>query len=70
MIGIIPGSGAVISSLHRLRHREGFSKHPEKFGHGAVGGVAGPEAANNADSTGALVPMLALGTSPGRSPRS
>jgi putative tricarboxylic transport membrane protein len=38
-----------------------ISKHPEKFGHGAVEGVAGPESANNAASTGAFVPMLALG---------
>jgi putative tricarboxylic transport membrane protein len=38
-----------------------ISKHPEKFGQGAVEGVAGPESANNAASTGAFVPMLALG---------
>src|SRR6202008_3476841 len=37
------------------------SRHPEEFGKGAVAGVAGPEAANNAASTGAFVPMLALG---------
>src|SRR6059036_1038744 len=38
-----------------------ISKHPEEFGRGAVAGVAGPESANNAASTGAFVPMLALG---------
>jgi putative tricarboxylic transport membrane protein len=38
-----------------------LSKHPEEFGKGAVAGVAGPESANNAASTGAFVPMLALG---------
>ena len=38
-----------------------ISKHPEEFGKGAVAGVAGPESANNAASTGAFVPMLALG---------
>jgi len=38
-----------------------ISKHPEEFGQGAVAGVAGPESANNAASTGAFVPMLALG---------
>ena len=38
-----------------------FSRHPEQFGKGAVAGVAGPESANNAASTGAFVPMLALG---------
>jgi putative tricarboxylic transport membrane protein len=43
-----------------------LSAHPEKFGHGAIEGVAGPESANNAAATGAFVPMLALGlpTSP------
>ena len=43
----------------RLERR--LSKHPEQFGKGAVAGVAGPESANNAASTGAFVPMLALG---------
>ena len=45
-----------------LRHREASSrKHPEEFGQGAIEGVAGPEAANNASAAGTLVPMLALG---------
>jgi putative tricarboxylic transport membrane protein len=44
------------------------SKHPEKFGHGAIEGVAGPESANNAASCGALVPMLALGVPTGPVP--
>ena len=43
------------------RWKSGISKHPEEFGKGAVAGVAGPESANNAASTGAFVPMLALG---------
>ena len=38
-----------------------LSKHPEEFGHGAIEGVAGPEAANNASAAGTLVPMLSLG---------
>ena len=38
-----------------------LSKHPEEFGHGAIEGVAGPEAANNASAAGTLVPMLTLG---------
>ncbi len=38
-----------------------MSKHPEEFGHGAIEGVAGPEAANNSDTAGALVPLLTLG---------
>ena len=38
-----------------------FSKHPERFGRGAIEGVAGPEGANDAASTGSLVPLLSLG---------
>ena len=45
-----------------------LSKHPERFGKGAIEGVAGPESANNAASTGALVPMLALGVPTGPIP--
>ena len=44
-----------------LRHREEARKHPDEFGHGAIEGVAGPEAANNASAAGMFVPMLALG---------
>ena len=44
-----------------MRVERRLSKHPEEFGKGAVAGVAGPESANNAASTGAFVPMLALG---------
>ena len=45
-----------------------LSKHPERFGKGAVEGVAGPESANNASACGAFVPMLALGVPPGPIP--
>jgi putative tricarboxylic transport membrane protein len=61
LIGIIPGSAHIISSFMSYALEKRISKHPEKFGHGAVEGVAGPESANNAASTGAFVPMLALG---------
>ena len=44
-----------------MRWRSASPRHPEEFGKGAVAGVAGPESANNAASTGAFVPMLALG---------
>ena len=44
-----------------MRWRRRSRRHPEEFGQGAVAGVAGPESANNAASTGAFVPMLALG---------
>jgi putative tricarboxylic transport membrane protein len=66
IIGIIPGSAHVISSFLSYALEKRVSKHPEQFGRGAVAGVAGPESANNSASTGAFVPMLALGipTSP------
>jgi putative tricarboxylic transport membrane protein len=61
LIGIIPGSAHIISSFMSYAIERRVSKHPEEFGQGAVAGVAGPESANNAASTGAFVPMLALG---------
>src|SRR6185369_12410803 len=61
LIGIIPGSAHIISSFLSYAVEKKISKHPEEFGQGAVAGVAGPESANNAASTGAFVPMLALG---------
>ena len=66
IVGIIPGSAHVISSFLSYALEKRVSRHPEEFGKGAVAGVAGPESANNAASTGAFVPMLALGipTSP------
>ncbi len=66
LIGIIPGSAHIISSFVSYGLERRISKHPERFGKGAIEGVAGPESANNAAATGAFVPMLALGipTSP------
>ena len=61
LIGIMPGSAHIISSFLSYALEKRISKHPEEFGKGAVAGVAGPESANNAASTGAFVPMLALG---------
>src|SRR5712671_206796 len=61
LIGIIPGSAHIISSFLSYAVEKKISRHPEEFGQGAVAGVAGPESANNAASTGAFVPMLALG---------
>jgi putative tricarboxylic transport membrane protein len=65
-VGIIPGSAHIISSFLSYALERRLSRHPEQFGKGAVAGVAGPETANNAASTGAFVPLLALGipTSP------
>ena len=61
VIGIIPGSAHIISSFLSYALERRISKTPEEFGKGAVAGVAGPESANNSASTGAFVPMLALG---------
>ena len=68
LIGIIPGSAHIISTFMSYAVERRVSKHPEKFGQGAIEGVAGPESANNAASCGALVPMLALGVPTGPVP--
>jgi putative tricarboxylic transport membrane protein len=61
LIGLTPGSAHIISSFLSYAVERRLSSRPEDLGKGAVAGVAGPEAANNAASTGAFVPMLALG---------
>jgi putative tricarboxylic transport membrane protein len=68
LIGIIPGSAHIISTFVSYAIERRVSRHPERFGEGAIEGVAGPESANNAASTGALVPMLALGVPTGPIP--
>ena len=68
LIGIIPGPGHVISSFVSYSVERRLSRHPERFGHGAIEGVAGPESANNAATSGAFVPMLALGLPSGAVP--
>ena len=60
-IGVIPGGGAVISSLVSYAVEKKISKHPEEFGQGAIEGVAGPESANNAASSSSFIPLLTLG---------
>jgi len=60
-IGIIPGGGAVISSLVSYALEKKISKHPQEFGQGAIEGVAGPESANNAASSSSFIPLLTLG---------
>ncbi len=61
MVGLLPGGGAVIASFLSYAVERKLSKHPEEFGKGAVEGLAGPEAANNAGTTGAFVPLLCMG---------
>jgi putative tricarboxylic transport membrane protein len=67
-IGILPGPAPVISAFSSYAIDKKLSRHPEKFGTGVIEGVAGPEAANNAASEGALVPLLALGVPTGPVP--
>jgi putative tricarboxylic transport membrane protein len=59
--GTIPAGGSEIPTFLSYAIEKKLSKHPEEFGNGAIEGVAGPEAANNAAATGVLVPLLTLG---------
>ena len=68
LIGIIPGSAHIISSFVSYAVERRLSRRPQEFGHGAVAGVAGPESANNSATSGAFVPMLALGVPSGPIP--
>src|SRR5512138_2159993 len=61
LVGILPGGGAVLSSLISYAVEKKCSKHPEEFGQGAIEGVAGPEAANNAAASSSFIPLLTLG---------
>ncbi len=61
LVGLVPGPAATLSTFMAYRLERAVSKRPEEFGHGAVEGVAGPEAANNAAATSGLVPLLSLG---------
>jgi putative tricarboxylic transport membrane protein len=63
-LGILPGGGAVISSFASYALEKRLSKAPERFGRGAIEGVAGPEAANNAAAGGAFIPLMTLGIPP------
>ncbi|MBT9245930.1 tripartite tricarboxylate transporter permease (plasmid) [Gemmobacter fulvus] len=60
-IGAMPAGGAEIGTFLSYATEKKLAKHPEEFGHGAIEGVAGPEAANNASAAGTLVPLLTLG---------
>jgi putative tricarboxylic transport membrane protein len=60
-VGIMPGAGASVASLLAYLTERKFSRNPEKFGTGAIDGVAAAEAANNSAAHGALIPMLSLG---------
>lgn len=60
-IGALPAGGAEVPTFLSYSLEKKLSKHPEEFGKGAIEGVAGPEAANNASAAGTLVPLLTLG---------
>jgi len=60
-IGALPAGGAEIPTFLSYATERRLTKHPEEFGKGAIEGVAGPEAANNASAAGTLVPLLTLG---------
>jgi len=61
LIGVLPGAGGTIAAMMSYTNEKQLSKHPEEFGRGAIEGLAAPEAANNACSVGAMIPMLTLG---------
>jgi len=60
-IGAMPAGGAEIGTFLSYSVERQLARKPEEFGHGAIEGVAGPEAANNASAAGTLVPLLTLG---------
>jgi len=61
VVGVLPGAGSTIATMISYATESRISKHRHEFGTGAIEGVAGPEAANNACSAGAMVPLLSLG---------
>lgn len=60
-LGLLPGLGGALTTFMSYAVEKKFSKHPEKFGTGVIEGVAGPESANNAASSGTFIPLLGLG---------
>jgi putative tricarboxylic transport membrane protein len=61
LLGLLPGAGSIISSFASYTLEKKISKNPEKFGKGAIEGVAAPESANNAGAQTGFIPMLSLG---------
>jgi putative tricarboxylic transport membrane protein len=64
ILGILPGGGAVIAAFAAYTFEKKMSKHPERFGKGAIEGVAAPESANNAAAQTSFIPLLTLGIPP------
>jgi len=61
LLGVLPGGGATIASIAAYVTEKRFAKNRDRLGQGAIEGVAGPEAANNAAATGSFIPLLTLG---------
>jgi TctA family transporter len=61
VLGVLPGGGPILASFSAYSLEKKISSTPERFGNGAIEGVAGPEAANNAAAQTAFIPMLTLG---------
>jgi len=64
LLGVLPGGGAVLSSFTAYTVEKRLAADPSRFGHGAIEGVAAPEAANNAASQTSFIPLLTLGIPP------
>jgi putative tricarboxylic transport membrane protein len=64
LLGILPGGGAILASFLSYAVEKKLADKPERFGNGAIEGVAGPETANNAAAGGSLIPLLTLGIPP------
>ena len=63
VLGVLPGGGAALSSFAAYALEKKSSRQPQRFGRGAVEGVAAPEAANNAGAQASFIPLLTLGHS-------
>ncbi|WP_418025411.1 tripartite tricarboxylate transporter permease (plasmid) [Paracoccus sp. TD-10] len=61
VVGVLPGAGATAATIFSYSLSKKMSKHPQEFGKGAIEGVAAPEAANNAASVSAMIPLFTLG---------
>jgi putative tricarboxylic transport membrane protein len=64
VLGILPGGGAILASFLSYGIEKKLAREPERFGKGAIEGVAGPETANNAAAGGSMIPLLSLGIPP------
>ena len=64
LLGILPGGGPILASFFSYGLEKKVSKEPQKFGRGAIEGVAGPESANNSAASSSFIPLMTLGIPP------